>query len=161
MTYYTAKQEFIDFVNKIIAEKPQFAEIREYAPNIGYLFMVGTKPKPRMKVATCTRCGKLLKFLAHYDYVLMIDDAIWNEINDETTKEMIIVHELTHIRAVRDKEKKIKFDSAGDPVWAVIDHDVQDFKYVLETYPNAYNIIGQAIAKLVKNDEGKEKKNDE
>lgn len=163
MTYYTAKPEFIEFVNKIIKDKPQFAEIREYAPNIGFLFIGGTVPKPRMKVATCMRCSKLIRFLTKYDYILMIDDGIWNEISDEKTKEMIVVHELTHIKVKRDKDKEVKTDDVGDIVWDVIDHDIQDFKSILDVYPDAHNMLSQIIQRMVEQaeeDKKSKKKND-
>ena len=58
------------------------------------------------------------RFIARYDFVIIINLDAWN-ISDSEKREALIDHELSHCGRA--------FDSDGNNKWCTIDHDVQEF----------------------------------
>lgn len=59
---------------------------------------------------------------------LVILDAHWWHGADSTKRAALIHHELKHIAIATDSEGEKKFDDDGNPVWALVAHDLEEFR---------------------------------
>lgn len=73
----------------------------------------------------CIRTNAELNFFSEADYIIEISEKIWNSIDDET-KKILVLHELMHIDCTMDDK--------GEYRYGMRDHDVQDFHYIIKKY---------------------------
>lgn len=125
---------------RLVAECPEFEELRAGEPVIMFLLRAGPKAKngrailsemalPRFQgglapVATwllATACGG-----ATPDYLCVID-APWWKAADPGRRAGLVHHALKHVGIARDREGEPRFDDDGNPVWALLAHDLEEF----------------------------------
>lgn len=96
-------------------------------------------PKPgregkHPKVATARAVPKLYLLLTGNDFVIEVDEFYWNFLSVEQ-QEAIVDHELTHC-------------SRDEDGWYIRDHDVQEFRSILERHgfymPNLEEFVAAA-----------------
>jgi hypothetical protein len=134
-------------MQRIVAEAPEFEDLRVGEPAIMVLFravpkikggklILGTMSLPAFQgslgeVATwllATACGGSLP-----DYLLILDREWWLEAS-ATEREALIFHELMHCMIALDREGEKRFTDEGDPVWAIRPHDLEEFNAVVRRY---------------------------
>ena len=71
--------------------------------------------------------GKLPRFL------VILDSAYWEQADDHA-REILIFHELCHIRQKLDRYGAPRFDKDGLPVYGLHGHDVEEFTSVVARY---------------------------
>lgn len=77
-------------------------------------------------VGRCTRANYKLAHFADCDYLIEMSGEIW-DILDEETRYILTLHELNHVYPVFSEKK-------GEWSFKILDHDVQDFKFIIERY---------------------------
>lgn len=71
--------------------------------------------------------GKLPRFL------IILDAEYWEQ-SDDQAREILIFHELCHIRQKVDRYGAPRFDKDGLPVYGLHGHDVEEFTSVVARY---------------------------
>lgn len=71
--------------------------------------------------------GQLPRFL------VILDSAYWEQA-DDLQREILVFHELAHIRQKLDKYGAPRFDKDGLPVYGLVGHDVEEFTSVVARY---------------------------
>lgn len=71
--------------------------------------------------------GRLPKFL------IVLDDAYWRQATP-LQREILVFHELAHIRQKLDRYGSPRFDKDGLPVYGIHGHDVEEFTSVVARY---------------------------
>lgn len=71
--------------------------------------------------------GRLPRFL------VVLDDAYWSKATT-LQREILVFHELSHIRQKLDKFGAPRFDKDGLPVYGLHGHDVEEFTQVVARY---------------------------
>ena len=115
---------------KELAEKiirARFAAIKENDIPIKYLFRSEAQTSQDKIVAgRCIKQSDLQHSIHGFRYVIWIAADIWEEL-DDTQREALVYHELSHIRIEFDDEKqKVKYSTRK--------HEVEFFIDELETY---------------------------
>lgn len=67
------------------------------------------------------------KFYSDYDYVIEISGDFWDALTKDEVKNIIMLHELMHIKVIYNEKK-------GHFVYKLQDHDVKDFHYIISKY---------------------------
>lgn len=75
--------------------------------------------------ARICRANANLKIHAGIDYVIEISGQVWEQM-DDTVREILMAHELTHIKA--------SMNDAGEISLELRDHDVKDFLWIIKKY---------------------------
>jgi hypothetical protein len=94
--------------------------------NIAYLFQDKARKRGDFVILGSARKAREIdKKLHGYDFIVCIAHDTWEEL---TVQEHIklVDHELCHCSYVVDKK--------GNLTWVTIDHDVKDFKAIIERY---------------------------
>jgi hypothetical protein len=68
------------------------------------------------------------------DYIITLDHDYWMEESSEIEREALLYHELCHCVQAVDKDGEMRFDEAGNPVWALAPHDIEEFNLVVARY---------------------------
>lgn len=71
--------------------------------------------------------GRLPRFL------VILDSEYWEQA-DEHAREILVFHELSHVRQKLDKFGSPRFDKDGLPVYGLFEHDVSEFTSVVARY---------------------------
>lgn len=66
-------------------------------------------------------------------FLMIIDEAWWNEA-DETSREALVWHELSHIKQETDAFGDLRFDQDGNPKFGLVEHDVSAFHSEVARY---------------------------
>jgi len=75
--------------------------------------------------AKCIKSSSFVKFFGNVDYLVTVSGDIWNQL-DPKTKEILVLHELMHI--------KISYNKKGNVLFQLRDHNVKDFLYIIESF---------------------------
>lgn len=99
----------------------------------------------------CHRMSDLSKELAEYDYVILLNKEVWNDEKfDKKKKYALMDHELCHAAAVFNKSGKQKKDERGRYVWRIRDHDIEEFRDVVDRhgcYKRDLELFAEALLK--------------
>jgi hypothetical protein len=60
-------------------------------------------------------------------YLVVLDLEFWNAATD-TQREALVWHELAHCRQATDMYDAPKYDKDGNPVYALVSHDIEAFR---------------------------------
>ena len=129
-----------EIADRLVAECEEFAELRLGAPLIMFLMRAGEKVKAGKAVLGEVALPRFMGPLgpvgswllakacggAPPDF-LMILDAHWWSAADPARRAALVHHELKHIGIAVDREGEKRFDDDGDPVWALVAHDLEEF----------------------------------
>lgn len=66
-------------------------------------------------------------------FLVILDEEYW-ELADDRAREILVFHELCHIRQKLDKYGAPRFDKDGLPVYGLHGHDVEEFTSVVARY---------------------------
>ncbi len=66
-------------------------------------------------------------------FLVILDDAYWKRATP-LQREILVFHELSHIRQSLDRYGSPRFDRAGLPVYGLQGHDVEEFTQVVARY---------------------------
>lgn len=96
------------------------------AADIAYMFQDKARKSGNFVVlGTARKAREIDKKLHGFDFVMCIAHDTWGNLSeDEQIK--LVDHELCHM--------SYKLDKAGNVVYICIDHDVKDFKSIIERY---------------------------
>ena len=120
MKQFTISAEVKDLAESVIKEH-KLAYLKDV--NIEYLTVL-----PNISTSVIGKCIKAsneLKFFTKKDYIIEVSGEIWENLDEETRK-ILLLHELLHI--------SLKTNKKGDIVYGISDHDVKDFKRVIKHY---------------------------
>lgn len=94
--------------------------------NIAYMFQDKARRRDVYVVlGTARRARDIDKKLHGFDFVMCIAHDTWENLSDlERTK--LVDHELCHMW--------YKVDKVGNIIWLCVDHDIKDFKAIIERY---------------------------
>lgn len=120
--FYNASEELIDIANDLIEN--YHGHLIE--AKIKYLFRTGNwETKKRETWGQAKKIGKEVNFLTGYDFLITIHKDVWEQLN-KSEREALLDHELQHCFAGTDK--------AGNKIWGVEGHDVEDFYAVIRRH---------------------------
>jgi len=116
MKEYTEDKNIEEIGNRLLKEfnfpeKPLVKFLKLIADNSSYL-------------GKCSRATKKWKYLTDKDYIIEIWDKWWEKAN-ETQKEALLFHELSHI-GYQERNDNI--------IWKINDHDINEFNEVVKRY---------------------------
>lgn len=86
------------------------------------------KVYPEISKTTAGRCikaNKELKYFSDCDYIVEMSGDLWDNLHDDV-KYVLMHHELMHIY--------VDVDDEGNDVYKMRDHDVMDFREIIERY---------------------------
>lgn len=66
-------------------------------------------------------------------FLVILDEEYWEQADDRA-REILVFHELAHIRQKLDKYGAPRFDKDGLPVYGLHGHDVEEFTSVVARY---------------------------
>ena len=129
-----------------LIEDPHFDEIRGLEPTILYLM----RAVPRVKGGKTSlgevimptgrgTAGEMFMWLLGSacqgvpDYVMVLDAAWWAEASP-LQREALVFHELEHMCQATNQHGEPRFSFAGDPIYALRAHDLEEFGSVVERY---------------------------
>lgn len=126
---------------------PEFAHLRDGEANIRFLFRQDQKFEGgRRNLGRCHLPGVQgrlkdvflwmleQKFGALPDFLVELDAAYWLDECDDLMREILVYHEICHAIQAKDRDGEDRFDSDGNPVWALAGHDVEEFAAVVRRY---------------------------
>ncbi len=67
------------------------------------------------------------------EFLIILDRDFWLDA-DRNTRMALLEHELCHVRQELDKHGELRFDLDGNPVFGIVGHDVEEFKYIVAKY---------------------------
>lgn len=120
---------------ELVATCEEFGELREGEARIVFLMraepkltgrrtILGTMGRPAFGEVGNWLLARACNGLP--DYVMILDDTHWRAA-DTFRRTALVHHELKHGGYKRDKEGEPLFTPAGDPVWTIIGHDLEEF----------------------------------
>lgn len=75
--------------------------------------------------AVCKKASPFAEFFGDCDYTISVSQDLWKLLTEEV-KEILVYHELLHI--------KTKMTRTGDIKYCVRDHNVKDFKNIIDQH---------------------------
>jgi hypothetical protein len=84
----------------------------------------------------CVRASELQKELAAYDFVILLNREVWEDAEFTTEKKLALIdHELCHAApAISEDDGTQKLDSKGRLQWRIRQHDIEEFRGVVERH---------------------------
>lgn len=67
------------------------------------------------------------------DFLITLDASYWAEATP-LEREILVFHELSHAVQAQDQYGAPKFDKDGNPVFAIVGHDIEEFNQVVARY---------------------------
>jgi hypothetical protein len=120
--FYDASESLINLAHELIqANHGHLVEAK-----IKYLFRTGNwEVKKRDTWGQAKKVGKEIKFLTGYDFIITIQQDVWEQLQIEDRK-ALLDHELQHCSAGTD--------NVGNKVWYVQGHDLEDFHAIIRRH---------------------------
>ena len=115
------KGELKELADKIIEEQ-LLDDVKE--AEVGFVLVY-----PYISKNTAGRCIKAsaeMKLYSGYDYVVEMSGDLWDKL-DEEKQYILMFHELMHIMPTYNDKK-------GEWNFGLVDHDVQDFRKIINKY---------------------------
>lgn len=72
------------------------------------------------------------------DFLIILDSGYWSEAVDRD-REILVYHEMCHCVQAVDRDGEPRFDDDGNPVFALVAHDVEEFDATVRRY-GAYSV---------------------
>jgi hypothetical protein len=115
--------------------------------SIGMAWRIGWRPDADgiLKLGQCRKRGDLDRELDKYDAVILLNEAAYPTMKEEE-KQRIILHELTHLAVVTDKDGEYKVNDRGRVILRIRKHDIEDFREVVAKFGWKQDL--SAIAKI-------------
>lgn len=84
----------------------------------------------------CVRASELQKELAAYDFVILLNREVWEATDFTHDKKMALLdHELCHAApSISEDDGAQKLDSKGRLQWRIRQHDIEEFRGVVERH---------------------------
>ncbi|HET7674631.1 MAG TPA: putative metallopeptidase [Gammaproteobacteria bacterium] len=67
------------------------------------------------------------------DFLVTLDMEFWAEVDDRQ-REILVYHEMKHMIHDTDRDGELRFDEDGNPIWALIGHDIEEFTDTVARY---------------------------
>lgn len=132
---------------RLIETVAQFDQLREWTPDVAFLMRTAPeKVHQRNIIGSCSmpqvqgRHGKLFTWLlekqiGYVPVFLFTLDAEWWSNASERQREILMFHEMLHAGIALDPFGEPRFKrETGEPVWALVGHDVEEFTEVVARY---------------------------
>lgn len=118
-SYYKCEESIEKMANEMLAKyHPEIVNCK-----IAYLWCSkDMKSGGKIALAQVQKVGPRVKALLEYDFIITISSPIWKTLSDEA-RYGILDHELYHIF--------VDEDSAGEPKYQLLKHDVEEFTNVV------------------------------
>lgn len=100
---------------------------------IGLAWQKGIKPDAdgRLMLGKCVKATDLQRELVDWDFVILLNREVWDEIDFRTEKKMALLdHEMCHAARAVDSDGEPRIDTKGRAVWRVRGHDIEEFREV-------------------------------
>ncbi|MBI1207411.1 MAG: hypothetical protein GC191_08990 [Azospirillum sp.] len=135
-----------DIGARLIHDMPEFSHLRDGEARVEYLLrvkprirggrlMIGEAMRPNFQGGAKMLCDWLLAkmFAGTPDFIVLLDLNWWLDATARD-REILVFHELSHCVQKTGRDGDPKFDEAGNPVWALIGHDIEEFNAVVRRY---------------------------
>lgn len=122
------RPEYAEIGEKCIRKYPELINLRDNLCSIAYLGSSKKKTaRGRLTYAECHKIPDKYKWMSEkaYDFMITVYEKNCAGMNDEQM-EILIWHELMHIEVTELED--------GTVAYGIKDHDVQDFRAILELY---------------------------
>lgn len=126
--------EFTPIKNKHYTQSPDLAKVADTliaskALHLGTARIAYLLVYPSVTANAAARCvlaNNHVQFFAGVDYIIEVSGDLWESL-DDSTREILLHHELLHILAVYNEKKE---------TWTfkLRDHDIQDFAEIVREY---------------------------
>jgi hypothetical protein len=121
--------------SRLVEVCAEFAHLKDHEPAVGFLFREGEWRKGNSAVlSTCQMPrGELMawsiqKVLGYAPvYLITLNMDWWREASDRQ-REALVHHEMMHTGIGLDKDGCERFDRLGNPVWALRNHSLREFR---------------------------------
>lgn len=99
----------------------------------------------------CQKVTDIVKELAPYDFVILLNKEVWNDPEfGQKRQRALLDHELCHAAAVYNKSGKQKKDIRGRFVFRMRDHEIEEFREIVERhgcYKKDLELFAEALLK--------------
>ena len=123
------KTVFKDIAENLIQNRAELSDLKVSNVKIGYLESDKAKKTGRTHLVygECIKVKDADKWCNPYDFLIVIyqPNVLYSDF-DEKQLEILIFHELLHI--------EIGVDKAGEEVYRIRKHDIEDFRLVTDEY---------------------------
>jgi hypothetical protein len=130
----------------LVAKLDEFQHLRVGEPVIVFLMRADPKAKGTKTIIGQMCLPRFMGTLASVatwllaracggvpDFLMLIDKSWWR-IATLHQRHALIHHELMHADHARDKDGEPKFHDNGDPMWAIREHDIEEFNDTVERF---------------------------
>jgi hypothetical protein len=142
-----------------LMELPEHAHLKDHDVTFDYLLKCDTLVKGGKMVLGAVHepnvQGKLrdlfLMLLQSFfgripHYLIVLDREFWLNEATPIQREALLYHELSHVKQATDKYGALKFDKDGNPVWALVEHDISAFNDEVARYGAWHEGIASFLA---------------
>lgn len=140
------RPEYASLAHKCIEKYPELKSLREHPCSIAYLGSNKQKSSHgRVTYADCTKIPSKYKWMAEdaYDFMITVYEKSCMHLTDEQM-EILMLHELMHIEVTEIGD--------GTATYSIRDHDVQDFRAIIEAYGIDWALPANAKNKAAEED---------
>ncbi|GIW81466.1 MAG: hypothetical protein KatS3mg105_3273 [Gemmatales bacterium] len=132
-------------VKKIPEDHETYAILRELVDayhvhlaeaKIALAFRYGWSPDQDgyLKLGQTKKGSDLDRSLHGYDFVILLNYEVWEEITDDAVKRYIVDHELCHCQVATDSNGQPRKDELGRTMYRLRKHDVEEFLETMERH---------------------------
>jgi Putative phage metallopeptidase len=137
----------VRWYERLLKAAPEMSDLREYRPDVGFLFRLEDKVKAGRRVLGSMHLpGVNGELSGVFDWMLervfgvppvflmILEKGWWMDAGDRE-REALVFHECLHARIAEDKWGAQRFSKeTGEPVWAIRGHDVEAFNAEVARY---------------------------
>lgn len=92
-------------------------------------------PEGHLVLGRCQRTSDLQREFSPYDYIILLNQEVWNEEEFTRDKKLALVdHELCHAEISTDQEGEVRIDERGRKVWRTKKHDIEEFYAIVQRH---------------------------
>lgn len=132
---------------QLVASLPRYDVLRMGEATILFVFradpllkagkrILGTMALPQFQGSHGPFCRWMLAMLCGGtipDFIMTLDSEFWTQATP-LQRRALVDHELKHAGQQTDREGEPRFTEAGDPVWGIVAHDLEEFDDIVREY---------------------------
>lgn len=132
---------------RLITREPNFTHLLEWRPDVAFILrddpetqnqraIIGTCSMPTVQGRHRRLFSWLLERQIGYEPVFLFTlDKQWWEQATPHLREILMFHEMLHAGIAKDSYGEDRFHrETGEPMWAIVGHDVEEFEAVVRRY---------------------------
>ncbi len=149
-TFYLPEDGELDprpIASRLVAGRDEFGHLRQGNAVIMFLMRrdevvkqgkseLGSMAVPQFQGKLARFCTWMLVTMTGGvlpDFIMTLDEGFWRQATP-MQREALVFHELKHAGHALDRNGEPRFTDEGDPMWAIMPHDIEEFDDVVRQY---------------------------